>query len=1350
MKMQSLFLFVVISLILLPGCEKNKSVLLHQDKGFRIDNNLSNQQVNCFAEDNFGYVWIGTARGANKYNGYDFLQYIKSVDSTSIADNQVQQILSDSNGRLWFATVQGLSRFGKLESFEQIKVESISVNIRHIREASDKRLFLNTTKDICEYDPEENRFVSRIRFGEDNQAMVNFFIDKANRLWCIGYGTIECYDCKSFELLYSIPADTGWYHYAFLRNNGELWVANQNQLAIYDTKDGSRVTVPRSIREHYVLSGAGIMLIHPYDDVALLIQTQKDGLFYYNTFTGEIYHEAENSFPFERIEAEVTSMFTDSNKNLWVGTYDQGFTIRYQYKQRFNTNDFLRASMENKSVISIAPDREQNLWIATRSHGLMVWHPDKGIKMISLDGFFPEDTFFQDRVNVVFVDSENTIWLMTYGKVLKCRYINGVLRREKTFYTRDVMNAMVEDHNGTLWTAGGGERIYALRKGEEEFTHIQLYPKGYNFTNELIRLANGKIMVASFLHDLQLIHPDTWEIEQVKVVSSIGPGLFVPTSLYEDGHGDIWITTKGAGLYRYLPHTGEVEKQEGIPCNEISSVIEDIQGNLWIGTLYGLSKYDRTVNRFTNYYVSDGIGGNQFNERSVCRLPDNMLIFGGTHGLTIFDPIDVSTRRQIPLFVEELRVHNQRVLPGDNSSIGSAMILNPEVQLTHDENSLQFSFAALDYSEFPRVQYLYKLDGADQHWVVSGNHRQAFYSNLMPGKYNFRVRITSHDDSVAEVETSFPVHIRPAPWLSIPALLFYLTLFVSVVLFILHLIIRNRVNQKMAVQALYEKEHEKKMSLMNMSFFSNISHEFRTPLTMISGPITQLCLNEEIEGNNKRLLFIVQRSVERMLRLVNQLMDFNKLENDTLKLKVEKTDVIAAIRNQIDIFRINADEKGITLSVFGLEDRFEMWLDTDIMEKIVHNLLSNALKFTKPGGAIDLFFDVISRREAATLFPLGVEDAPGEYVKISVGDTGEGIPEDKKEDIFKRYYQLDGQSELFRNWGTGIGLYFAKRLVEMHHGQITVQNKEEGGALFTFILPVNDDEYSLSERSDMTDRVPFVTPSNEVERPPEPSGVVPVGEKKVATLLVVDDDTDISYYMRSLLSESFDVVTRYDAETAWKAIEEVQPDLIVSDVVMPGTDGFEFCRRIKENISTSHIPVILLTAKSTVDDQVEGMNVGANAYVTKPFNPSYLTALINSQLRNRDNTRKILSETTQTESLSEEVLSPQDKLFMNRLYELMEKELSNPELNILRMTEYLGISRTKFYYKLKGLTGENPTTLFKNYKLNRAAELLRKGNYTIAEIADRTGFSTSSHFAASFKKKFGILPSKYVFSVETD
>jgi hypothetical protein len=402
--------------------------------------------------------------------------------------------------------------------------------------------------------------------------------------------------------------------------------------------------------------------------------------------------------------------------------------------------------------------------------------------------------------------------------------------------------SITQDIRGTIWLGGPNENIYTLKKGDTEFQPFHLYGKEFSFTPIMITLSTGKILIASFDKELQLIDPYTWQVSNIPVKHMISSSKFIPTHLFEDSEGDIWIGTVKNGLFRYHAQTNTIESVNGLACNDISSIIEDISGNIWVGTLYGLSKYDRTTNNFLNYFNTDGIGGNQFNEQSVCRMPDNTLIFGGTHGITYFNPIDVGYKRTVPLLFEDLKIHNKLIFPVNSGVIDKNLSYNPDIHLNYFQNSFTISYTAIDYSEYERIKYAYKLEGFDDFWIEANKNHQAYYSNIPAGKYIFKVKLYNDENTVAETEKSIVVNIKRAPWFSWIAIVCY----ILIIYFIGHLFYRTykriKINKDKALQADRAREQEHVVNQMNMSFFSNLSHEFRTPLTMISGPVSILAL----------------------------------------------------------------------------------------------------------------------------------------------------------------------------------------------------------------------------------------------------------------------------------------------------------------------------------------------------------------------------------------------------------------------------------------------------------------------------------------------------------------------------
>lgn len=1308
---------------------------------------LSNQKVTSFAEDSKGHIWIGTFRGLNKYDVHEYHQYFCTDDSLDLPDNQICDLMRDSRGRLWISTVNGLCLYTDRDNFRRIPQDYENKNGRQIIENADGRIFVNAIHQLAVYDPQSDSLKLAIRDFDPHHTFYNrCFISRDNRLWSVTRLGLKCYNSTTLAVEDSLQLPH-LVNYSYLQQNGLLWLSGPDGLMIYDTFHHRMVATPPSISSHPILNKAQVTLIHPYGTAALIMVTEQDGLFLYNFKSGRVIHQSEQGFPFVAPKFKVSSIFTDSQQNIWIGSVDQGYSVVYNYKERFNTDNYLVQALDHKSVTSVAVDSHQNLWISTLMDGLYIYnvatHTVKSMPM----GSYSHD------IGRVFVDNADRVWLLltSKNKALQCHY-DGTSLIFDSEYDLFMPISITQDRRGTVWIGTCSYLTYALPQGETQMKEVAAFPRTGTFIPGLLSMSD-EIWVMAFAKPIMSININDFSVNELKISDDewkacIRRSVYIPTASFRDSRGDVWLGTVSNGLLHYSASTHKITTVAGTPCRDIAGIEEDAQGNIWVSTQYGLGKYDRTTNRFTNYFAPDGIGGNQFYDRSSCRLADGTLVFGGTHGLTLFNPIDVSTKRTVPLVFEDLKIHNTLERPSaKGAAIDKHLSDNPHVRLKHYQNGFSISFSALDYCEYDRAHYFYRMEGFDKYWIDAHNNREAYYANLPAGSYTFRVRAVNNDNSITETENSLRITIEPAPWNSWWAWIIYILIAAALVYFIYRVYCRIRAARQAVRQAEIEKQQEQRVNRMNMSFFANVSHEFRTPLTMIAGPVDSLCESQTIGDSDRQLLLIVKRSVRRMLRLVNQMMDFNKLENDTLKLRVRRSDVIQMLQSFIDIFAVNAHEKGITLTTYGIEDSFTAWIDADKLDKIVGNLLSNAMKFTPRGGRVDVSFD-----------------ADADSMRIIVADTGSGIPADQTEKIFERYYQLNNQQTGTYNWGTGIGLYYARSLARLHHGSLSASNRKEGhGAVFTLILPLADEAYSSDEREtidapqsqlfpldklnydekidriDSFDSVDSID-SLDINRPKSTSLD---DNKSRPTLLVVDDDTEVVHYMKALFEPHYNVVCCFSADSAYETMNDNAPDLVVSDVVMPGMSGYDLCRKIKQSLQLCHIPVILLTAKATTENQVEGLDTGADAYVTKPFDPKYLLALVRSQLSNREKVRSILSQSTETADIAAEVLSPQDNAFMTKLYQLMESELSNPELDVARLTTMLGISRTKFYYKVKALTGESPSVFFKTYKLNRAAQLIAEGQHTVSEIAYMAGFSSPSHFSTSFKRQFGVAPSEY-------
>lgn len=1337
------YLIIYALLLLLSACVKEQQptdALTDNSQEMMVSPDISNQNVKAFAEDTLGHIWTATFRGVNKYDGHEYQQYFCTDDFVGLTDNNVNTLFRDSHGRLWAGTVNGPCFYTDQDRFQRAAIAAENRNCIQFAETSDGRVLLYNISEIMEYDEQGNRFeIKRRGMLVDRTFHGNIHIASDGRLWVGTPACLRRYDTQTYQLLDSIPLPQGAYYTCF-QNNDEVWISGSGILQRFSLSKRTFEPVSPALDPIRQLTGDGIKLVHPYGAHGWLLLTARGRAFYFDEATSRLVDKNDAFFPFEMPEMDINTLFTDSQGNLWIGSTDKGARVIYNHKNGFNNVDFLNRSIGRSAVKSVVTDGKGNLFIATLSRGLFVYNTtNRQLKPLTVQTPTAEK---DNKALHLYVAPDGDLWYGTLDAVLRCRY-DGERLTVKQRWDVFMPLSFASDQQGKVWATTSSVWLYAFPDGQAEPEHLQLYPESFVFTPCIMRLDNGQLLIAAFNQKMLLVDPQTRQISKLPMEDGslekcIHRSVFIPVATKLDAKGNIWIGVNTNGVMAYSMKTHRVTPISGLSCNDITAIEEDEDGNMWISTMDGLNCYDPRTQKATAFYKDQGIGGNQFIDRSSCRLPDGTLVFGGTHGLTIFNPNNHDTQHHAPLVLEYLKIHNQIERPG-GGAIETNLSGCKEIRLSHSQNSFSITYASLDYNDQQRTHYYYMLDGLDNDWHDAGSDHTAYYANLPAGKYTFSVR-TSSDGKHFEPATSIDVIVSHHPLLSWWAWMLYLCIAAAIGWQIRK--IRRRIAAEKAAtrKAELEREQEARVNRMNMSFFANISHEFRTPLTMIAGPTDTLARDNRLPQDSKRLVEIVQRSVRRMLRLVNQLMDFNKLENDALRLHVEQTDIIATLRRICEVFTFNMEEKGIRFRMEGMDDSLTAWADEDKLDKMVGNLLSNALKFTPKGGTITVQLDVVSRAKAACEFPLTPQDLDDRYVKISVADSGQGIPEDQLEAVFRRYYQVDNQTRGTINWGTGIGLYYARRLATLHHGYIKAANQAEGtGAVFSILLPISTSSYTEEERAPLPDgqKAAYPIAPHAAHREDETE------TKQKDTVMVIDDDTEIADYLTTLLSPYYNVVARFDADSALKTLADHQPSLILSDVMMPGKDGYELCREVKNDIQLSHIPVILVTAKYTSANQVEGLDTGADAYVTKPFDPCVLLAQIRSLIKNRERARQVLGRATEADKKVEEVLSPQDKAFMEELYHLMEDELANSELDIVRITEMLHISRTKFYYKIKGLTGDTPAAFFRTYKLNRAAQLLRDGRYNVSEVANMTGFSTQSHFATLFKKQFGLTPTEF-------
>ncbi len=1282
----------------------------------RTENELSSQRISCFLEDADGYLWVGTERGLDRYNGYEYRQYLSSpADSTSLVSDIITALHQDSRGRIWVGTMNGLCLLQDDETFVRVPGDPLQGMTSQILELPDGSILVNNVRQLFSYDETSGRLNLLIEDFGGPQTFRNYcMVGQDGRFWSIIPGMARCYNIRTLERIASLPIDVQA-NCASQMPDGSIWVFDGDGGIALHPANLSVSSLPEPVARlksvHQVLvTEDGVLLNTPTD-----IYCYKDGRIL-----------SSHLFPFEidsQEKRQATLLFQDRNGYLWTAAGRNGLSVHKKNQSFFNTDKNLFTHIGGFPVVSGFQDNQARQWFLSDANALHVYDPGRGFTdKLDISEFhrFASQQLAQD----LSVDYQGRVWLRMDGRLLEMEYKSGTEEKFGTLTLKKIHDefdgqvmAVEIAPDGTVWAGAGLQGLYRLDGAA--FIRVP-FPEG--ITNGFFRiksLSDGRLAIGSYQSNPVLYNPADGQAETILLWDD--PSVttdFVYCFLETDGV--LWVGSRSHGIFRYHRDTKQLDRFPSLPLKGATDIEADRFGNLWAATENGLFRLTSEGALIGEYHKEDGLGGNQFMYHTSLKLANGHLVFGGQHGLTVVNPDIYQPVVQRNLVFEDLRIGGKLVVPSPQSGLPAPLFRQPEVTLGHRDNHFSVTFLDLSPSGEENAHYYYRLEGYDSDWVDLGSTRQAFFNNIPAGRYQVRVRIARSDRQTVEAEESFPLRILPAPWASWWAKMLY-AVAIAIALWQAWAV-RQRIERERQAkeQEAFEKEQERRVNDMNMRFFANISHEFRTPLTMISGPVGLLEKTDYLKPQEHKLVDTIKWNAARMLKLVNQLMDFNKLENDALRLKVSRQDLVALTEQTLAMFRITMAEKHINLQTEGLEDTLPAVVDPDKVDKVLSNLLSNAVKYTPEGGTIGLKLDT-----------------DGEKITFEVSDNGPGIPEDQLERIFERYFQVEDH----HNYGTGIGLYFARRLMGLHHGSIHAENLPQG-VKFVAEFPAKD----------------IYKPEEHVEIQQMQQVLFPVGESAETaaqehenTILLVDDDSGIVNYLKLLLSPTYNILYAYNAEGALKQLEEHKPDLILSDVAMPGMDGYEFCRRIKADAEICHLPVILVTAKTTTDEQIAGLNTGADAYVTKPFDPEYLQALIRSQLENRARIRGIIANATTTEEIQEaqaDALNQQDKALMDRLYAIMEEELSNEELNINKFTEMMYMSRTKLYYKIKGLTGETPNAFFKKYKLNRAAEMLRSGNHNVSEVSDLTGFSSPTVFTRNFRAQFGMTPTEYLGQVK--
>ena len=1303
----------------------------------RIYTGLPFLDVTAFAEDSLGYMWIATVDGLNRYNGYEFELFMNDVDDPhSLMNNFIFSLLIDSSGDFFIGTARGLCRFDfKTESFERFSSPDSPVY----------GLFEDHAGQVWAATPDGPGMVDKeagaIDFVYGRRYVNVFWEDSQDRLWMGASGP---------EPVAVLRGDGKWEGLAvpgvscvncvWCDPYGEWWLGTNGGIYLFDpvTRTSEALSVRNGAAS--VLDKLKIAFIVEAEPHGLLIGTATDGFYHLDLQTGVLLHNMPEKYNPEN-SAQLHSCYVDRQGNVWIGTYEKGFVLVGRQSGYFNTDGERNRDFAGKFVTRVIQDASGALWVATRYDGLYRYDEEGGTRKVPIPGGEKEDSEF---LECIYIDSGNRIWIAfeTYMVVADIA-ASGRLANVRRL---DMPNVRVigEDNDGGM-LVGSWDGLYRL-------AGASLRPEllfSANVTDFCV-LDDGDVIFAAYGTGIMRRESSDGTISELSFSGAESRIAGNCVTMKTDSRGRLWLGSYGCGL---MCIDGEertvLTRKDGLPSDNILCFQEDRDGDIWASSSHGLLRIRDDGRRlvFSNYYNDRQAAGNQYHEKSGCVTGDGLIYFGGNHGLTSFSPDNFRRPKAAPaVHLEDLHIEGRGVTPSDakGSVLRMDISLQREIVLSHDQRSIAIDYSGIDFFSPSSLTYKYRLFGEDDQWNYVGTHRRANYSNLRRGRYEFVVYAVNDDGVESAVPAMLDIRVKPAPWFSAAAWTVYFVAALSVVLLLMRSMIRARLSMERSEMDRKEKEREREMTRMKTNFFTNISHELRTPLTLIAGPMERLRLSEELSQEGRRMTDMISRNIRTMMRLLDQLMDFAKMENGALTLKVKETDIGGLMTGICESFMYLAERRGVAFSYIPHEGGPKIWVDADKIDKILNNLLSNALKYTPAGGRVILRTELVPRSLAVQEFGYGLVPAET-FLKVSVDDSGVGVPKEKLGELFVRYRHIEPEGGgSGPDYGSnGIGLHYTRSLVERHGGRISASLKEEGGMIFSFILPAGD-VYSDAEKA--------VTCDDDLLADLQVQDHVPAAGRRSGdagaggpTVLIVEDNPDLQDFLVSILSAAYTTRTASDGRAALEILGGSPVDLVLSDVIMPGMDGLELCRRIRGSDSLCHVPVVLLTAKTTLGDQLEGLEEGADAYICKPFSTEYLLLVVRNLLDIVKNVRMCYL-TPHAEPASEarkEAIDIRDRRFMDSLTAYLEKELSNQSLDMDMVAGELCVSRSALYRRIKSLTGLSPNDCVRDYRLKRAVEFMCAGE-TLADVAERCGFSSYSYFSKSFKQHFGVSPKEWL------
>lgn len=1272
---------------------------------------LSSSSINVMLQDHQGYMWLGTNDGLNRYDGRSFTIYRKS---SGLLSNSILDLYQSDGDTLWVSTEKGLNfivpkqklaespEFSPpVSSFEYMgRIWSIVQIYHQIYLAAEKGFFelylhegnwrLKKLLSLSCYDIE--------RIGQElfiaTEAGVYLYDNKQISL--LPALSFESYElCSDQKTLFGSTKDGRIFKYNFKLDKLDFFDKRQAEWKIDWISE-------------MLLDQQERLWVNPYGDGIHVLDAETLALIHSYHF--------ESGNPFSLSTNLVESIYIDEAGILWAGTANAGcdlFNI-HSPKQAFHllqnepNNGF---DLEVDGIHGIYVDTTNKIWLGTDGGGLYVLLPDS----TSAHNYRIEHHYKEGITTatpalypyIILPETENIFWIPDWVGLFRVDQATGhcytFFSKSKLENRKSVMN-ITSDQKGIYWLSTWDNGVASFDPKSYPNITFKWYdktiPNGIS-ENRVEALLVGKsnaLWIGTVGGGLSKLDTSRTSYTHSRYIendsTSISSDLIY--SLYQNDDSTLWVGTQGGGLNKLNLNTNQFKSyttEDGLPNNVIYSILPDDEGNIWLSTNLGLSQFKPAEETFKNFDVQDGLQSNEFNRHAAFRANNGYLYFGGIKGMTYFHPNDIQTYSYLPPLAFSKLLVNQKEIA-----------IQQNLVLKHNENLIEIEFAALSFEQPFDNQYRYRLIGVSDDWIEAGNKNTVIYSHLKAGKYNFEVQGSNSDGIWNRDSLQLKFRISPPWWQSIWAYIFYTTLF----FIIIYAIYRFKLNKKLAEAEAYRL---KELDQLKTDLYTNITHEFRTPLTVILGISTQL--KKEVNENAKHSLEIIQRNGQQLLNLVNQMLDLSKLESGKIELKYTNGDIINFLKYLYEAFHSVAEASSIQLHFLSDLDELKMDYDIERVQQIFYNIVSNSFKFTPEGG--NIYVQAYQN---------------GQYFQLKIKDTGIGIPNDQLDKIFDRFYQTDFNNQ---SNGTGIGLALVKELVKLMDGTIEVVSKVGKGTEFILQLPIKSDAATITAKPNK----PFVVFNSDISVLPNTFHI----PTKVS-VLVIEDNEDVLYYITSCLKDQFNILSAQNGEEGIQLAQKNIPNLIISDIMMPLKDGFEVCKILKTDRRTSHIPIILLTAKADQPSKLKGLKQGADIYLEKPFQAEELLIQMHNLLQHQERLKQhyllIFNDTiTTTENTTPE------SDFLAQVKKIIKANLTNTALTVVQLSKEVALSQSQLHRKLKALTGYSAIEMIRMIRLQHAKQLLQQTSQTITSIAYESGFNDPDYFSKVFRKAFGQSPSEF-------